>query len=275
MHTKPVARPLVTWALILLGAAEIPWVIYLAFTQTVVVQVFHLRLATLGLGGLSATLCAGAAWTVARRGSWAAALCVAAATTLAFLATVGKLTPSLRTSGLLGSGGAPLLVVLPGVAAAVYAGWVLLARHTPSPAGMPEPAPRGLRMAAGVLALTAVVVAARMVLHVMQWDSEAMATHTRGVIVILDTLEALGLLGAGLASRAGRVRGTLVLATMAGILLVCDAYGNVVMAASGQAFNAALFYLVVGELPSIAACALAVRSAQRHLSSDPLVPATD
>jgi hypothetical protein len=266
VHTKPVASRFVTWVLILLGAAEIPWVIYLAFTQDPVVHAFHVKLATLGLGSFAVVLCAAAAWAVFRRGSWTPALAVSAATTIAFLATVGRLTPSLDTSGLLGIGLSPLLVALPGILAAVYAAWVCLQGPAPTPVGTaPAAQPTGLRVAAVVLAATAVVVAARMVLHVLHWDSTALATHSRAIVVILDTFEVIGLLGAGLASLTGHVRGTLVLATIAGSLLVCDAYGNVVMAASGQAFTAALFYLFVGELPSIIFCALAIRAAHRHM----------
>ena len=266
MSTAPVASRIVTWVLILLGAAEIPWVIYLAFTQNPVVQTYHVKLATLGLGSFAVALSVATALAILRGSSWAPALAVSAATTTAFLATLGQLTPSLDTSGLLGDGLSPLLVSLPGFAAAVYAAWASLrdpARATAGTAASEQSL--GLRVAAGVLGATAVVVAARIVLHVLQWDSTALATHTRAIVVILDTFQVIGLLGAGLASLQGRVRGTLVLATIAGSLLVCDAYGNIVMAASGEAFTAALFYLFFGELPSIVFCSLAVRAAHRRL----------
>jgi hypothetical protein len=268
VHTQPVASRFVTWVLILLGALEIPWVIYLAFTQESVVRTFHFRLATLGLGSFAVVLCAAAAWAVYRSSSWTPALAVAAATTITFLATLARLTPSLDTSGLLGFGLSPLLVTLPGILAAVYAAWVSLLDRAPEPGGAaPSPRPVALRVAAVVLAVTAVGVAARIVLHVLQWDSTVLATQTRTIIVILDTFQVIGLLGAGLASLTGHVRGTLVLATIAGSLLVCDAYGNVVMSGSGEAFTAALFYLFVGELPSFIFCVLAIRAAHRRMAA--------
>jgi hypothetical protein len=266
VHTQPVANRFVTWVLILLGAAEIPWVIYLAFTQESVVRTFHFKWATLGLGGFAVALCAAAAWAVYRSSSWTPALAVAAATTITLLATLARLTPSLDTRGLLGFGLSPLLVILPGVLAAVYAAWVSLRDRAPGPGGTaPSSQSVALRVAAVVLAVTAVGVAARIVLHALQWDSTVLATQTRTIIVILDTFQVIGLLGAGLASLTGHVRSTLVLATIAGSLLVCDAVANVVMSGSGQAFTAALFYLFVGELPSIVFCALAIRAAHRRL----------
>jgi hypothetical protein len=262
-----VAGRVVTWALIVLGSAEVFWVLYLAFTQERVVRIFHARLATLGLGGFAAVLAAGAALAIARRGAWAPALSVGAATLLAFLSAFGRLTPDLNTSGLLGAGARPILVALPGIVAACYASVVLLREREPGrPAGGParsHPLAPALRVAVAVLALTAAVVVVRIVVHVLSWDSTALSTQSRAIIVLLDTGETIGLLGAGLASLTGHVRATLVLATIAISLLLADAYGNVVMAASGQAFAAAVFYLVVGEIPSIIVCGLAVLASQR------------
>jgi hypothetical protein len=261
-----VAGRIVTWALIVLGSVEVAWVLYLAFTQEQVVRIFHVRLATLGLGGFAAVLAAAAALAIARRGAWAPALSVGAATLLAFLSAFGRLTPDLNTSGLLGAGARPILVVLPGIVAACYAAVVLLRGPGPGrPAGEPGSShqlPPALRLAVTVLALTAAVVLVRIVVHVLQWDSTALSTQSRAIIVLLDTGETIGLLGAGLASLTGHVRATLVLATIAISLLLADAYGNVVMAASGQAFAAAVFYLVAGEIPSIIVCGLAIRAAQ-------------
>jgi hypothetical protein len=264
----PVAGRLVTWALILLGAAEIPWVIFLAFTQQPVGQVFHVRTAALGLGSMAAVLCAGSAWAVLRRSSWTPALAVCTATTMGFLATVGKLTPSPLTSGPLSDGMAPLAFVLPSVVAAVFVAWSCL--RGPAWAVPQRPVSStmaaGVKVAAVVLAGTAAIVAGRTVLHVLQWDSTATATHARAIVVVLDALQAIGLLGTGLASLAGRERSTLVLGSIAVSLLVCDAFGNVVLAASGQPSMAAVFYLFVGELPAILLCALAIRAAHRHLA---------
>lgn len=267
-HADPVAGRLVTWALVLLGVAEIPWVIFLAFTQDPVVRFSHVKMASLGLAGLAAVLCASSVWALTRRTTWAPALCVGAATTLTFLGALGALTPSLHTTGLLGTGELPLIAVLPGILAAVYAAAVLLTGDPglAPPRESPAPDSRRLHAAAIVLACTAALVVARIVLHVLQWDSATTATQTRAIVVLLDAGESVGLLGAGLASLTGHARSTLVLASVACSLLICDAYGNVVMAASGEAFTSALFYLVVGEVPSIVLCALAIRAAHRTLA---------
>ena len=50
MTIQPIAPRIVSWLLIILGACEIPWVIYLIFTQQESFQAFHLNIATLGLG---------------------------------------------------------------------------------------------------------------------------------------------------------------------------------------------------------------------------------
>ena len=116
-----------------------------------------------------------------------------------------------------------------------------------------------------LLVLTSIALMVRVGQHVTDAATTASVTRARALVVLLDTAEVVGLLGAGLASRRGRVPSTLVLATMAGVLLACDAWTNVA-ATTGAAFDAALVFLVVGEIPSMIVCGIAAVAAYRKLA---------
>jgi len=50
-----------------------------------------------------------------------------------------------------------------------------------------------------------------------------------------------------------------------GVLLICDAWTNVLTAASGLPFDSAIFYLIVGEVPSTVLCIWAAKCAVSEL----------
>lgn len=100
-------------------------------------------------------------------------------------------------------------------------------------------------------------------LHLTDLPTTADAERLRATVVILDTGESVGLIGAGWASLRGLPRATLVFAVMAASLLVVNAFVNVLAAEPGSAFVAAVFYLVVGEIPSTVLTVIAARAAIR------------
>lgn len=252
------APRVVTWALILLGCAEIPWVVYLAFEQHPITRGYHLSLTVVGLGAASIVLCLMAGWAIWHGLRWAVPASLAAATVLAFTAVVGALSPQPGANALLQDGIGPLLLAMPSIAAAAFAASVLL---FPARAGRPT---ASLRAAAAVLAITALPILLRTATQVTQGEASVEYTHARALVVLLDLGETVGLIGAGVASLRGHTRRTLVLATIAGALLCCDAWTNVV-ATTGQAFQAALVFLIIAEIPSIVVCAIAARAAHLRL----------
>lgn len=85
--------------------------------------------------------------------------------------------------------------------------------------------------------------------------------HARAIVVVLDTGETAALICAGIGVLRQRVRLTYVAGTIAATLLLLDALTNLLVVPSGPAFQAALFYLIVGELPSTAVAIIAARAA--------------
>lgn len=255
---RTVAPVWATWVLIVLGALEIPWVIWLALFQDPVVHARHVRLTMMGLVLAALALCLISAWGVWRERRWAPIATVAAATVISFSATVAALSPGVRPQRLLGSGVHPMLLAAPVIAAAAWSAWSLLQRE---PARLPGQVAH--KVAAVVLLLATIPLVYRLG-NAASIPHTSVFTQARALVVALDTAEVVGLLGAGLSSLRGRPPATLVLATMGGTLLTCDAWVNV-MTTSGEAFRQALFYLVVGEIPSILVCVVAAIWAYRKL----------
>ena len=125
--------------------------------------------------------------------------------------------------------------------------------------------PRVLQVAAILLAVIAVIFVISTVAHFLDPQTTELVTRTRAMVVVLDIGESIGLLGAGLSSLYGKPRRTLVFSMVGGSLLICDAWLNVVIVGPGLPFESAIFYLVVGEIPSIILCVLAGRSASLKL----------
>lgn len=253
-----VAPKLVTWALILFGAFEIVWVIYLVFNQARSGQAFHIRLASLGLAVAVAVLCGLTAWMLWTRRRAAAAAGIAAVTVALFAAMVVTLSPSLQSGGLVRGDYIPLLLAAVAAVAAIIGASAALR-------GQADPGRTSVKFAIGCLVFVTGAAAIRAGQSFTSTATSELATHTRGMVVILDTAETIGLLGAGIASLRRLPRPTFVLATMATALFICDAWVNVVMVPSGPAFQAALVFLFVGELPSVVLCSIAAIWAWRRL----------
>jgi len=127
-----------------------------------------------------------------------------------------------------------------------------------------------------VLFAVAAVMALRLALTFTGTGTSIAADHLRLLVVLYDTAEVVALLGLGLSLRAGRARAGIVFGSMGIVLFFLDAFVNIVVVPSGQAFVAALFYAVVGEVPSIAMCVGAVVLAMRRwteVAPDPAVGA--
>ena len=266
MRTAPVAPKFVTWLVLLFGLAEVPWVIFLLFNQQTTVEANHLRFASLGLGLAAAALCGGAAWSIWTRRRSAATLCIAATTSTLYLAIMVTLSPDMQATGIDGLY-VPLLIVIPGaIAGGLAASHVLR--------GSTEQHRRVMSVAAAVLALIALSFLVHTIGHLLDESTTGWMSRARAIVVILDTGETVGLIGAGIASLSGHVRATLVFGVIATTLLVGDAFANVVGAPQGPAFEQALFYLVVGEIPSIVLSLIMVRSASKRLNAADLEPTT-
>lgn len=254
-----IAPKFVTWALIIFGAFEIVWVIYLFFNQSRTGQGFHIRLASAGLTAAVAVLCGFTSWMLWTRRGGAAALGIAAATVALFGAMIVTLAPSLRSGGLVNADFVPLtLAVVAAVGGVIGAAAVLR--------GDADPSKTLVKVAIGCLAFVAGAAVIRTGQHLTSNMTSELANHTRGMVVFLDTAETIGLLGAGIASLRGLPKPTFVFATMATALFICDAWVNVVMVPSGPAFQAALVFLFVGELPSIVLCSIAAVWAWRRIN---------
>lgn len=259
MQRHTVAPRLVSWLVLLFGLAEVPWVIYLIFNQQATVEADHLRLASLGLGFGAAILCAGAAWAVLSRRRSAAALCVSAATATLFLAIMVTLSPDMETAGVQGML-VPLMIAIPGAVAAGLATSHVL--H-----GSAESHRMLMLVSATVLAVIALSFLVHTTGRLMDEGTTVWMSRARAIVVILDTGETVALIGGGLASLRGQARAALVFGAIAATLLTGDAFANVVGAPQGPAFQQAIFYLIVGEIPSIVLSLVVVHSASRRLAS--------
>lgn len=253
-----VASKWVTWLLLFFGICEVPWVIYLIFFQPTTVEAYHVRLTGAGLGIGGAIVGAIATVAVWRRSSRAALWAVAMATTMMMLATTATLAPKLQPDVAALGMWVPLVLALVGTAAAIVATVQLLRVSTAAE-------PRVLTVTAFILGLVAAFMLYRGVAHLFDADSTELASHTRALVVVLDTAESIGLIGAGWASLRGYVRATAVFGVMAATLLIIDAYTNVVAAEPGPTFWAAIFYLIVGEIPSTILALIAALAAAKKL----------
>ena len=143
------------------------------------------------------------------------------------LATTATLAPKLQPDVAALGMWVPLVLALVGTAAAIVATVQLLRVSTAAE-------PRVLTVTAFILGLVAAFMLYRGVAHLFDADSTELASHTRALVVVLDTAESIGLIGAGWASLRGYVRATAVFGVMAATLLIIDAYTNVVAAERGR-----------------------------------------
>lgn len=238
------------------GLLEIPWVIYLLFFQERTGTAQHTHLAVLGLSGGAALLAVMAGLRLWQARPCAAPLSVMTATWMAanlYFAMVLSAVPVVAAT------------VVGFVVAAISAGAVLR-----------DPDARPARWQPLVLFAVAAVMALRLALTFTGTGTSIAADHLRLLVVLYDTAEVVALLGLGLSLRAGRARAGIVFGSMGIVLFFLDAFVNIVVVPPGQAFVAALFYAVVGEVPSIAMCVGAVVLAMRRwteVAPDPAVGA--
>lgn len=258
--SAPVANKIVSWLVLLFGLLEVPWVIYLAFTQVTTVEANHLRLASLGIGLGGGVLCAWAAFALWKRRPAGGALAVGAGALTLYLGVSMALSPELAASDLTGYT-LFLLVAIPGTIAAIFAA-------TNALRGTAEVNRRVVVISAVVLLLVALAFVGHALAHAVSPETIGWLSRARGVVVVLDTGESVGLIGAGIASLRGYPRAALVFSVIAATLLTCDAFANVVGAAPGLAAKEAVFYLIVGEIPSIVLCLVVARSAYRKLKPE-------
>ena len=245
-----------TLLILAFGVLEIPWVLYLVFFQVRTGTAEHTHLAALGLAG------GGAAWAV-----WSATL-LWRHRRLAAVVTVmtGTWMAVNLFFGVTLSAAPVVLATIPGLAVAAGAAVRVLRDPERSPA----------RWQPVVLVLVAVVLIAHLMFTLTATGTSMPADHLRLLVVLYDTAEVVALLGLGLSLRAGRARAAIVFGSMGVVLFFLDAFVNVVVVAGGEAFVAALFYAVVGEIPSIAMCTGAVVLAMRRwteVAPDPSVGA--
>lgn len=244
-------RRWVGWALLLLGVGEVFWVIYLMFNQARAVRVFHLHAVTLGVGGVTTVVAACAAVALIRESRAAAWLAISTATLIGFMGAFVGLSRADYHAGI----GHALteVVALGGIGTCLAAAtaYLLLSQ-------------RGVGRYRHWLALGMVGVAAGMLIRMgvaLGSASTQTVIHARAIVVVLDTGETAALICAGIGVLRQRVRLTYVAGTIAATLLLLDALTNLLVVPSGPAFQAALFYLIVGELPSTAVAIIAARAA--------------
>lgn len=247
------------WGLLLFGAAEIPWVLYLAFFQQRTATAYHVRLAALGIATVTIMLCVLAAIMLLRRRLIGAHFSVAAATAMTGGAVLVALAPTFDYASALDFAIGPVAVAVPGVAAAGIGAVATLTGRWDSD--------RTRIVIAAVLMLVAAALAAHLWRTVHADLTQVDASHLRLLVVLLDTSEVVALLGAGLALRHGSARWAVVFASMGLVLFPGDAWTNIVFVGPGPQFVAAIFYAVVGEGPSTVMCAYAVVLATRTLTA--------
>ena len=231
-----------TWVILGYGLLEIPWVVYLVFFQARSGTADHTHLVALGLYGGGAVVALWAALANWRQSRLAAVSAVMAATWLAagvFLAVVLSAVP----------------VVWWGLPGAVIA--AMLARRALHDQPVTPWLSAGLAAVSGVLLVHLTLILADTSTHIH-------ADHLRLLVVLYDSCEVAALLGLGWSLHRGAPRAAIVFGSAGVVLFLLDAYVNVVVVPSGPAFTAALFYAIVGELPSIAMCAAGAALAMRR-----------
>ncbi len=236
-----------TWIILAYGVLEIPWVVYLLFFQQRTGTAEHTHLAAIGLAGFGAVVSLVAAGALLREVRWATVAAISAATWLGVGLFFGVVISTLHV----------IWATLPGAIAAALGGWFALQQRS-CPRWIPA-----------VLAVVAVFLLLNLTRVFTQTSTSIDADHLRLLIVVYDSAEAAALLGLGLSLRSGAARAAIAFGSAGTVLFFLDAYLNVVVVPSGQALAAAIFYAVVGELPSIAMCSAGVVLAMRRWQAIP------
>ncbi len=237
------------WLILAYGLLEIPWVVYLMFSQVTEATAHHARLAALGLYGGAAILSVVTAWGVLRTSRLLAVVSVMTSTWLAAGVFLSLVISSLTVvwAALVGA-----------VTAALVALRSLGTGRTP-------------RWSAPVLLVVTVVLAVHLSLTVAESPARLDADHLRLLVVLYDSAEVAALLGLGLSLHRGAARAAIVFGSAGMVLFVLDAFVNIVAVPSGQAFTAAVFYAIVGEVPSLLMCSAGVVLAMRSWNRSQIV----
>lgn len=233
-----------TWIILAYGILEIPWVIYLIFFQVRTGTAMHTHLASLGLNGGGALMALITAWAVLKDARWAPIVAVMTAAWLGAGVFFAFVLSSAHV----------VWAAMIGIVLAVIA----TTRSFRGERSKLDP------WLSGLLALVAVFLLLNLARVVTETSTTMPADHLRGLVVLYDSAEVASLLGLGLSLRAGAARAAVAFGSAGVVLFFLDAYINVVVVPPGQAFYAALFYAIFGELPSIAMCAAGVLFAFRR-----------
>lgn len=242
MHT-PIGPRWLRWVVLLYGILEIPWVVYLLFAQQRTGIAHHTHLVATGLAIGAAVLALLTGLATLRGRPW---VVITASMTATWL--LADLFFALVLTHV-----AVTYAGLPGLLAAVVVVWqVLTATKRPHP----------------FWGWLLIVVAGLLLVHLgfilTNTETSFHADHLRLLIVVYDSAEVAALLGLGLSLRSGAPRAALVFGSAGVVLFALDAWVNVTVVASEQAFSAAIVYAVVGEIPSIAMCGLGAAVAMRR-----------
>lgn len=228
--------------LLALAVVLAPWIVLLIIYNPATGTAVHVRLAAVGLSGAAAASAAIAAAGILRGARWMLPASAACLTLLAFGAMTRLVLAHPGATALVGVT-FPVVVAVPGIAAAL-AVIRLVSRHRARERS-------GWTIAsAAILILVAIALAADMVIAAVYDTSPVPVDHTRSVWVLLDIGELLGLGRTAQALERGDARGTLIGGTASATLLLIDAWVNTVLVPGGHALLSAVFYDVIGELPS-------------------------
>ena len=228
------------------GLLEVPWVIYLIFFQQRTGTAYHSHLTALGLSVASAVmtgLAAYAAWTGRRT-----------------LPVYSVMSATLLLDGV---GLALLLSELHVMVAGVVGGIVaIIAAYRALRHGEFTS-----RWIAVVLAVVVLFIGYHLWTMFTTVQPTFAADHLRLLVVAFDTAETVSLIGLGLALMKGRAKHAIVFGAMGVVLFLTDAWVNILAVPPGKEFVAAIFYAVVGELPSTAMCAAGLVLGMRNWST--------
>ena len=228
------------WFLLLFAALEVPWVVYLALFQVRTGTAYHTHVAAIGLTVASIGASAATAVGLWRGRAWTPVASTMAATMFLAGGVLTFLVSALN----------PLWVALPAIVAALTASYRTLRLQRFGQAVD--------RWLAGALGLVGIALIARIAATLTRTGTEVSADHLRALVVLLDTGEVIALAGAGLGLLRGNPRAAIFFGSAGIVLFLGDAWTNIVLVPPGPAFAAAIFYAVVGEIPSTAMCIAAV-----------------